>query len=959
MSSKEIYQIIFDFEKSNEGEITVHEGDHVQILENYDDGWSLCKVITSSSSSASKDLETGLVPTNYCELVLNTSDDDTSLSGMSASSLLSALSSSSNGGKEVMVEDKSLMSADKHVSVSNGFKIVRTFASNNGSGSKKNLYTPTGAVKYSKTESINLVSKFLTSASKRKKLKDWMGLKEHKNSRKRIELVKELLATEESYVQSLRLFVNTYAKPAKANTQLLSEKKSKIIFSNIEQILGINETVLSSIQASMMKWPSKNDMGETFNRMAPFFKAYVTYINNYDAAFELLERCEKKKNKFFQYMTDQTTKNPTEHGLRSLLIMPVQRIPRYKMLLEQILSTIPSDNVEYKHYEAALKTISDVAVFCNERKRQEDDSNVVFTDLKNKLSKHYKALVKPTRKFIKDYIFKIKTKEKADKDEYRGYIFTDVLILSQESGGLFSQLSKKSFTFVYFSFTKLLGRNNCEIQMRYITSGKEIDFSVIAGNEEDAKSLYELFDERIKSIEESQSFKNLKLDRDSYSVGKERVVLADKREDTKQKLETSCKQFNTAEKRLKKLDQSIQNHEMELRRLVDQIAREREEKANTIKEMEAIQLVCADIQVQLKKHLEEIKTRDDILFDKMVHNVDEDFVLIFGEETLTDPVAELKKCPSTNISYMNSSSSYKHIDIQAIMKEVSKVDAVSLKSFVDDSSSGSSGVDSPLKSPPSAFSGGSGAKLDDLNSPSSSSTTPTSARPKHILPPPGSELRKSITPGSDLGVSASKMFSGTTSSSSSSSSSSHPTPPPRPPTKPHIQPPSKLSSTSSGGHSSSSSSSGSSNSSSSSTNSNSVPTPPPAFKTVLPPPKTNKDSSTTSTTSKFGSASSTTSLSTSPSTSSSIIERASAATSLKIAGFQKATTTTTNSSLSVNGTTTSSPLPASPRDKPLPKPQGIGAKPTITSSIPPPPSTPPPGTSTMNKRSPLPPPKKN
>lgn len=651
------------------------------------------------------------------------------------------------------------------------------------------------------------------------------------------------------------------------------------------------------------------------------------------------------------------------HSLLIKYVLCVHYEQSIHRLLEQILATIPPDNVEYKHYEAALKTISDVAVFCNERKRQEDDSNIVFTDLKNKLNKHYRALVKPTRKFIKDYVLKIKTKEKADKDEYRGYIFTDVLILSQESGGLFSQLSKKSFSFVYFSFTKLLGRNNCEIQMRYITSGKETDFSLIALNEEDAKSLYDLFDERIKSIEESQSFKNLKLDRDSYSVGKERVVLADKRDDTKQKLETSCKQFSTAEKRLKKLDQSIQNHEMELRRLVDQIAREREEKANTIKEMETIQMACADIQVQLKKHLEEIKSRDDILFDKMVHNVDEDFVLIFGEETLTDPVDEFKKCPSNNLAYMNTSSSYKHVDIQAIMKEVSKVvdvgssggSSIAARSSIDDAIDSLSPLKSPPPPPPSSSSFSSFASSSmSLRSASSSSslednsptTTPFSSRPKHILPPPGSELRKSITTGSELGTSALKLFN-------------HPTTPPRPPSKPHIQPPSKVQTSSSSLSSSSNGNGGGgggSSSSSSNNKSNGTVPPPPSssFKTVLPPPP--KTSNTTTTTSKFGGTS--VAVSSSSTTSS---------TALKIAGFQKATN---NNSLSGMNSTSSSMLNqliASPRDKPLPKPQG--AKPSSspisamttnsTTFIPPPPSTPPPGISTLNKRSPLPPPRKN
>ncbi|EFC44775.1 rhoGEF domain-containing protein [Naegleria gruberi] len=913
--SGEHHLIIYDFEATNEGELTVKEGEIIEVMEVYDDGWSLCK----------RQKQKGLIPSSYYD---ENPCDGANTPG--ASSLAFSLNSNNLNLNELQIDDKSAISANKHVSISaGGIKIVRKDLGNASSSNSK-LYSPTGPMKHSKTEAFALITKFITQSAKRKKLRDWMSIKENRSFRKRNELVRELLQTEESYVQSLRLFVNSYAKPAKANTQLLSEKKSKIIFSNIEQILGINETVLASLQAAIMKWPSKNELGETFNRMAPFFKAYVTYINNYDAAFELLERCEKKKNKFFQYMSDQTAKNPTEHGLRSLLIMPVQRIPRYKMLLEQILASTPQEHVEYKHYETALKTISDVAVFVNERKRQEDDSNVIFTDLKTKLSKHYKALVKPTRKVIRDYVFRMRTREKVEKEEYRGYIFTDAMIILQEQSGLFN-LSKKSFMFVYFSFTKLLGRNGAEIKLSYINGGKETDFSLIAASEEDAKALYETFDERIKSIEESQSFKNMKLDRDCYSVGRERASLAEKRDETKAKLEANVKQFHSSEKKLKKLDQSLQNHEQELKKLVELICREREEKSNTIKEMEGIQVQCADIQVQLKNNLEEIKQRDEILFDKMLHNVGEDFGLVFGEDNLVDVPSELKKAPINNTVYMNSSSSYKHIDIQAILKEVSKVD-VSIGTRLDFES------DSPARSTPVSSSSNISPQNISSFTDNSPNTPTTTSRPKHILPPP-SELRKSMNGTSDLGLAAAKM------------NFNNPQPPPRPPpsktpiNKPSVSPPSTTNSptTSSFG-------TGKLLPPPKPSGSPTTAVPPPPSTQPPPPKKPNIISTPPSTTgnnsfktaaSKFGndlSSPGKTSTTTSPFGSST---NSNSSSSLRIGGFNKLNTPSSNT-----------PSLPSPRDKPLPKPvPQVPQTQSVTSNSNG--STP-----TLVKKTPLPPPKK-
>lgn len=45
--------------------------------------------------------------------------------------------------------------------------------------------------------------------------------------------------------------------------------------------------------------------------------------------------------------------------------MPIQRIPRYRMLLEVLLSATPEQHPDYKQLSEALETVRDVANYIN------------------------------------------------------------------------------------------------------------------------------------------------------------------------------------------------------------------------------------------------------------------------------------------------------------------------------------------------------------------------------------------------------------------------------------------------------------------------------------------------------------------------------------------------------------------------------------------------------------------
>jgi len=52
--------------------------------------------------------------------------------------------------------------------------------------------------------------------------------------------------------------------------------------------------------------------------------------------------------------------------LESLLIQPVQRVPRYRMLLAELLKYTKNDNKDYARIKGALDTVSIAATHCNE-----------------------------------------------------------------------------------------------------------------------------------------------------------------------------------------------------------------------------------------------------------------------------------------------------------------------------------------------------------------------------------------------------------------------------------------------------------------------------------------------------------------------------------------------------------------------------------------------------------------
>lgn len=97
----------------------------------------------------------------------------------------------------------------------------------------------------------------------------------------------------------------------------------------------MSDQLLTDIMKRSENWTNDSEIGDIFLKIAPFFNMYVEYCNINQKAGTLLEKLMKKNRKFKLYVEIEE-KNANDR-IESVLITPIQRIPRYKMLLDNAL----------------------------------------------------------------------------------------------------------------------------------------------------------------------------------------------------------------------------------------------------------------------------------------------------------------------------------------------------------------------------------------------------------------------------------------------------------------------------------------------------------------------------------------------------------------------------------------------------------------------------------------------
>lgn len=153
---------------------------------------------------------------------------------------------------------------------------------------------------------------------------------------KRDNIVRELVETERSYVSSLQTLVTTFLDPLSSGAGSLSPKDARHVFANIRQILQFQELLLAALTEELdAHGPDLAQVGRVMVEFTPWFMLYTAYVTSFATAQTRLKEAVARSKGLAARVAECEAKSGGV-TLGTLLIMPVQRIPRYKMLLEEL-----------------------------------------------------------------------------------------------------------------------------------------------------------------------------------------------------------------------------------------------------------------------------------------------------------------------------------------------------------------------------------------------------------------------------------------------------------------------------------------------------------------------------------------------------------------------------------------------------------------------------------------------
>ncbi|XP_063784099.1 rho guanine nucleotide exchange factor 37 isoform X3 [Pseudophryne corroboree] len=180
--------------------------------------------------------------------------------------------------------------------------------------------------------------------------------------------VEELINTESSYVHSLRLLTSQI----QPKLEQIPDIDVKCLFSNLDEILLVHESFLRELtKTENYEQDQLTCIGNLFQEFSKDMEnAYTIYCSGYTRAASLLKHYQETH--VAGKINDVLIASSTHPDLSFYLVMPVQRITKYPLLLQQIQHTVHQDKDSQSALQNALDTMKEVNVNINENKRRKD-----------------------------------------------------------------------------------------------------------------------------------------------------------------------------------------------------------------------------------------------------------------------------------------------------------------------------------------------------------------------------------------------------------------------------------------------------------------------------------------------------------------------------------------------------------------------------------------------------------
>jgi len=186
-----------------------------------------------------------------------------------------------------------------------------------------------------------------------------------------------------------------------SETELTAERVGKVFcVQELGLLRALSEELFLALAKKMRDWSPDQTVGDVFLRLGDFLKLYAQYCSNYESAITeyttLFESCPVFRDFVTAADADEKSLN---HRLKNYLIMPVQRPPRYALLLAALLKYTDKEHPDYALLSDALEKIQVILNHVNSSVNEEEARQKVV-EIQARLKKI--RLVEPHRTYVHD-----------------------------------------------------------------------------------------------------------------------------------------------------------------------------------------------------------------------------------------------------------------------------------------------------------------------------------------------------------------------------------------------------------------------------------------------------------------------------------------------------------------------------------------------------------------------------
>ena len=192
-----------------------------------------------------------------------------------------------------------------------------------------------------------------------------------KRERKLHLCAREIMTTERTFVECLTL-VNTEFRNFVENRirdtgkDIIPLEDFRKIFKHLPQLLAFNQDLLNDFEDRVENWDSNKKIADVIVKKGPFLRLYTHYIKDFESLCHHLDQCCKKYPQFKAVVSEYEAL-PQCHSLRltHFLLKPVQRLPQYKMMLEEYMKHLEPDSLDFDDTTQALTIVASAAEHAN------------------------------------------------------------------------------------------------------------------------------------------------------------------------------------------------------------------------------------------------------------------------------------------------------------------------------------------------------------------------------------------------------------------------------------------------------------------------------------------------------------------------------------------------------------------------------------------------------------------